>query len=122
MREEPGASEHSPRNEPPVVEPLFSYHAKDYRGFEECTDITQTESHSFFVRWRIIPQECLDSLIIMLGCVNRLEDLLIAIDQHIVVHLRDEIDREISIVTGRIFQQALLLFKPLIEPSAGNSI
>ena len=49
------------------------------------------------------------------------ENLLVAVYQHIIVHSRDKIGREIRIVPRCLLQQPLLLFESLVELRARKS-
>jgi len=122
LRNEAGTSKHGTEQKPPIMEPLFSDDPQNNDRPDECGDVVETEMKQFLLWGDIFPQKCPDPFIVMPWRIHGAEDLFVAIDQQVIVHLGDEVDGEIRVVSGGLFQQPLLLFEPVAELRARKGI
>ena len=71
----------------------------------------------------VVSQKGLDSLVILLGGVDGVQDMLVALNKRAVVHFGDEIDGAVGVVTRETTaDDAVLSFQALVEPGAAGGI
>ena len=66
--------------------------SKKPNGLKECFDMVNLHCASCFPSRFIFFQECLDPFIIVIGGIDCFQNVLVAINERLVVHLRDEVE------------------------------
>jgi len=72
--------------------------------------------------WFEFFEECLDAFVELLGRIDGIHNLFIAIEKCVKVHLRDKVHRAIRIIAGAFFQQAVLFLHPFVKATAARCI
>jgi hypothetical protein len=112
---EPRSTKNAPQEESPVVEPLFLFYAEHKDRHDERFHLTETETSQATVQRFVILQKPFNPGIELIRRVDRPDDLLITFDQRRILHLGNEIDRKVGIITGHFSQQPVFPTQALIE-------
>jgi len=70
----------------------------------------------------IFSQELPNPFIVWFRRINSADNPSITLDEYFIIHLGDEVDRKVRIVTRCILQQPALFYKPLVETGTTRSI
>ena len=70
----------------------FTVYSQKPDGLEECFYLVNLYFSGHCPGWFIPSQESLNALIILLGRIYCIQDMSVAINQCIVVHLRDKVE------------------------------
>lgn len=66
----------------------------------------------------VLFEESLDPFVVVLRGIDCTQDILVALDEGLIVHLGDEVECAVHLVARETLQEAVLPFQALIEPGA----
>jgi hypothetical protein len=103
--EGPGMFEEGRKEKLPVVAPSFFFYPQEPQGFNEYPDMLELNLGGSAPLLRFIFfEEYPDSFVELLGRINSIQNMLIAVYKRFGVHFRDEVHGVVGIVTRHILK------------------